>query len=420
MNTLCRATAPLLSLAAALLLPSAVLGGASAALLDPLNEQGIGTFSARVQVLAMERDWERTTPDMRAGSVTAAAKLGYRSPEWNRLQFGAQYVHSSVLAEDDNGAVAGSPAYWLSNSDYNDLTELFARVMLEGVGLAGSDLTVGRQVVNYDFLPTYEIRQKPQAIEAAVLRLRGLGDFSVDLGHIERFSAWPTRTGGTALRGDFVDVEEVIGVSYKTDGVQFLVVEYTGFENVLLRLYDYYGQDLYNNFGLRAAKTFVLSERDELMLSFHGGYQNDVGRMDTDGLGAIDVYALEGYVQWKRDSFSVLAGVLTIGGDMAMGENFYTPFRTSFVIDPTLMWETRQFIGETDSVFAKAVYAKGPWKLILLGVAADHSDNTHDEEVNFIGSYSFENGFYLTTKLAWGEMDGSEDTDIRLFAGFNF
>lgn len=395
----------------------AMAGEPSPDLILPPDAIDYGKISGKLQTLLMHRDIDGTG---HGTSATGAITLNYLSPELGGFTVGGQFIHSAQLHE--NGSVA-NPGYWLSNDDFTVFNEAWLAYDFGALGWNGAELKVGRQIINYDFAPTYNIRQKAQSFEAAILKCEPVQNLKIDLGHLERFSSWASREGGmgSTWRADFIDVAEAAGVPYHTNGFQFISAVYDPGGPWSFAAYDFYGQDLYNVFGAKAAYQHELGSAGTLTLRGHWANQQDVGRMDMDGLGPISSNIYELGVDWARNGLTLSTGAVIVNGD-----RYQTPFRTSFTIDTELLWYTDQFIGETNSAYLKAVYKTGNWLFYAMGVIDEHDDDTICREIDGVVKYKFNDDFYTSVKAGYGDRKYSHKSghphaiDIRWFLGWDF
>lgn len=392
--------------------------GQPTAYFDCLEKSGFGSFSGRIQTLLMHRDIEGTGDGT---SGTAAITLDYLSPEFHGFTLGGQFISSTRLFESGSVPSAG---YWLSNDDFNVLNEGYLAYDFDKLGWKDSSIKVGRQIVNYDFAPAYFIRQKAQSFESAILKLEPADGLCIDIGHLDRFSSWSSREGGVgaAPRADFVDVEQAAGVTYDTTGIQFISAVYDGCEPWSLAMYDFYGNDLYNVFGAKGSYKWELgSDAGALICRTHWANQQDVGRMDVDGLGSISSNVVELGVDWAREGLTLSAGAVVVNGD-----RFQIPFRTSFTIDTELLCYTDQFQGETNSGYLKGVYKTGNWLFYSMFVIDQHEDDTTCREIDGVVKYNFTDGFSTTVKAGYGDRKYSGDSghsdavDLRWFLAWTF
>lgn len=393
--------------------------GGGGSIFERWEETGYGRFSGKLQGLLMHRDIDGAG---HATSGTLAGTLNYRSPDWNGLYLGGQYIYSWLLFEDGCRKISG-PAYWLSNDEFGVLNEAHVGFDFGAIGLEGAELKVGRQVLNYDFAPTYNIRQKDQSYEGVVLTTTPCENFTLDLGWFRRFSSWASREGGPSTwRADFIDVEERVGVPYESNGFFFVSAGYSPCEEVQLGFYDFYGDELFNVSGLKGAWTFGCGPGD-VTLRGHWAHQRDVGRMDRDGLGNISSNAIELGGDYAIDGLTLSTGVVLIRGD-----DFQTPFRTSFTIDTELLWYTMQFEGDTSSAYLKGIYKWEDWMFYAMYVASDHRGGRLCQEIDVVVKYTFDCGVYTSVKAGYGDRrfpaamgkGRMNALDLRWFCGWTF
>lgn len=388
---------------------------------EDLESAGYGRFSGKLQSLLMHRDIDGAG---RGTSGTLAGTLSYRSPEWSGLFVGAQGVYSWLLFED-GGRVPSGPGYWLSNGEFAVLNEAYVGINFEAMGWKGVELRVGRQVLNYDFAPTYNIRQKDQSYEGVVLKTQPREDLTLDVGWFRRFSSWASREGGPSTwRADFIDVEERVGVPYDTNGFFFASAVYTPCEPLSIGVYDFYGDDMFNVFGVKGSYTWELGgDCGSLTFRGHWANQRDVGRMNRDGLGDIGSNVIETGLDYAIGGLTVSGGGVFIRGD-----DFQTPFRTSFTIDTELLWYTMQFEGGTNSGYLKGVWKWEDWVFYAMYVASEHRCGRVCQEIDVVVKRSFDCGLYTSVKAGYGGRRpaipaGAPKTnalDLRWFLGWEF
>jgi len=390
-------------------------------LFDTWEAEGYGRFSGKLQSLFMHRDYSDIG---HATSGTLAATLNYRTPDLGGFHLGAQYIYSGLLFESGCNDIA-CPAYFLSNDEFSVLNEAYLAFDLGAMGVPDTELKIGRQILNYDFAPAYNIRQKDQSYQAVVLKTAPCEGFSLDFGYFNRFSSWASRSGGPSTwRADFIGVEDRVGVPYDTSGFFFASAVCDGWKPWSFALYDFYGDDMFNVFGAKAAYTWDLGpDAGALTFRTHYANQQDAGRMERDGLGAIDSNILELAVDYSLRGLNLGTGTVLIRGD-----DFQTPFRTSFSIDTELLWYTMQFEGDTTSGFLKAVYKYDKWLFYALYVISDHEDDSLCQEIDGVVKYSFNDRLSTSFKAGYGDRQFPDrmkrtDThavDLRWFVGWTF
>ena len=230
------------------------------------------------------------------------------------------------------------------------------------------------------------------------------------------------------LTYEFVEVADLENVPYSTPGMQFLSASYTGLPRFALTLYDYYGHDLYNTMGLRTAYTIASGEawKTEFKAAYSG--QQDVGRFDSEGGGEVDSDVLDLAVLFTFHDLNVEPGYFKVFGD-GPENDYLTPFRTRFTVDPLLMWFARVFRGGSDSFYLKSTYQ---WRstsfycLYVLTQTADFIDGgALDQEVNLVVSHQWGPHWKVTGKAGYAVQGIKEEpdraqNDLRLFVTFLF
>ncbi len=399
-----------------------------ASFMEPVNELGIGTFSGKVQALFMRRNYDGED----ASSGTLAETLNYKSPQLGPLTLGLQYIRADRLFEGGGLEPPNGAAWTIHNSDFEVLNEAYINMNFGFLDLPKTDLTVGRQIAHYNFAPTYNCRQKPQAIQAAVLSSKDIiPGVSFELGHIEKFSSWTTRDGsGDAYRSSFNDVGDVIADSEgiatpDTHGMQFLTVSSDIIPRTDVTVYDLYGENLYNTFGAKANVSVFESEGLNVTWKNHYIMQKDVGDFPKE----LDAQTIESGLAFKKDNLMLQPGVMTVfGGD---GDNdLRHPLQSTLTWQYILDWYNRPNLEGSDSAYLKSTYTFGDTLLYALYFVTDHdratSGGAFDQELDIVVKHNVTERFYVTFKAAYGYRDnraGASDTsreDYRLFVGYKF
>ena len=418
-------------------------GVGAVALADPvadaigdLNEQGMGTVSGKVQLLWMGRiaDGDGTdAQELSANSATLGLTLGYKTPEFMGLSVGMQYVHVGELYEGgswDDPATTEGQANYVNNSGYSLLNELYVNLNLAELGLEGTSIKVGRQILNLDLAPAYAIRQKSQSYEAAVLSYSD-ECLSLALGHIERYSSW---TSNIVHEDSFLELDEAFGIPYGDNGLQFVSATYTGIQNLSLSAYDYYARDIVNTIGAKVAYTIAIDEQTSITPKFHAAGQRDVGKFDRETGGNIHSRVYDTSLVLKSGDLTIEPGFLAVPGD-ANENDFQTPFHTRYTVDYTLNWY--EPIGATniesgsDCYYLKATYALGKTKITAMYVQTEYEEQAGrnldgDKEIVLVVGRKLTDSISATVKLSHGRRDQTNNTadsrrnDMRLFLAYTF
>ncbi len=364
-------------------------------------------------VLVMGRDFGN---GVKGTSGSASVTLSSKSELSENLTFGFKSVLVENIFEDGKE----DAAYWLSNDKSLSIPEAYLRFKANLPGTDNTEFTVGRKEANYPFFPAYKVRHQAQAIEGVFANTTVNDRLTIDYGHIERYSAWPSRQdGASSLDTSFKKLGERIGHSDIGSGVQFVSTNWTG-KSVSLNAYDYYASELYNNAGLKFAYKLPGSNNEtSWTAAAHGIDQRGQSNGTLDGH---DAQSLELSLNYKLRNLNVNTGWTHISDSASL----LVPFRTSYVNDATLLWYTNQFEAGTDSFHIKAVYKMKPWVFASVFVHASHLDRRSEDELDLVVKRKMSEKLSLCVKAGYGKCVFDEEgshhrtaTDLRLFVDYN-
>jgi hypothetical protein len=401
--------------------------------LRPINELGIGTFSGKAQMLFMRRAWDNTTGrDEDAHATTMALTLDYRSPRYRGFQFGSEFIQVWEMLEGGSTADPRGAAQQLCNSDYTIMNNAFIEYRFDALELPKTRVRGGRQPLDLFYAPAYPIRQKKQAYTALVGSSKDLTDFDLSVGHIQRFSSWCSRDEGNVggLGWDFKNVGQVVGTKERTAGMQFFDAAYTGIPDAELGLWDFYGQDTFNTFGINGAYTFEPFESFFVVPKLAYSTQTDVGDFTSKTGREVDSDVLDVAAEFEYAGFNVEPGYFIVWGD-GEDNDYQLPFRSKFTIDPLLMWYPRRFKGGSESFYVKSTYRWRNTSFYVLYVRTQTADfvdgGSLDQEANLVVSQKIWEGLSATFKGGYGirdvDLPGAENpdqSDLRVFLTYEF
>ncbi len=380
---------------------------ASDSLLKPVNDLGYGTWSARLRALSMYRDYENA-PLGHAYSTTLGLQLGYESPEWAGLSFGAVYSYAEPLDASDS---SNNGKTLLSNGRINVLTEAWVKYRFESIGLTNTFVKAGRQVVNGEVFRTDEIRQKPRSLEAVLLTTKDIPDTTITIGHANRLSnVWDNESDWR-----FKDIEDTVGTTaYDTRGVSWIEGVYTGITNLEIAAYDAYAHDVANIAGGRAKYTLT----DITAVNGYYRHESDVGKgadHNSDMFGAS--------IEQKLGSVTLEPGVFSVHGDKLLFEESTTGI--NHPLGSSMMIYSSIFNGGADTVYLKATTKIGKTVLYVLYnyTWQDHNKTAYDgQELNVVVTQPIGDHLTVALKVGAGYRDGPDTfaTDSRLFVTYNF
>lgn len=348
-------------------------------------------------------------------SGSASVSISAKSALSSELALGLKGVLVQNIFEDGKE----DAAYWLSNDTSNSLTEAYLSYRTKRLGIEQAEFIAGRTEASYIFFPSYKVRHQAQAMEGVFANTKISDRASIDFGHIERFSSWPSRqNGSSSLDTSFKRIGERVGQSSTDSGVQFVSSEWNN-KGIKLNVYDYYANDLYNNAGLKFAYTLPSSDNHKKWtLSAHAIDQ----RGDRSGsLASHDSESLEINLRYQQDGFSLDTGWTQI----SRSGSLLVPFRTSYVNDATLLWYTNQFEAGTQTYHAKAVYSNKPWTLAAVLINSSHLDLRDESEIDLVAKRKMSEKLSLCLKAGYGKCVFDEAgkhhktaTDLRLFVDY--
>ncbi len=385
---------------------------ATESLLAPVNDLGYGTLSLRAQTISMYRDYE----DVGNGySTTLGLQLGYLSPVWQNLQLGFSYVYVDVL-HTAGGRFGEDGEGLLFNGRVNVLNELWGRYNLDAVGLAGTFVKVGRQVINGEVFRADEFRQKKRALEAALLTTSMIPNTVLTIGHAIRLSnVWDSDSNGRGLSWEYNDIEDVLGVNYNTDGVTWAEFVNTSIPDLEIAGYEAYAHDIANVAGVRAK--YQICE-GTAMLGYYR-HENDIGR----GAGRrSDMYGVA--VQQKIAEVTVEPGILSVSGDSLLFTELGTGI--NHPLGSSMMIYSGQFNGGADTVYLKATTTiRGTAFYALYNYTVHSRLNYTGQELNIVVSREIWDRLSVAIKVGVGyrDMEGADNTvgtDNRLFVTYTF
>jgi len=379
----------------------------SLSFIDSINSKGYGTFSGRIQLLGMYRDYEDTPNGDYGHATTLGAMLGYISPTWNGFTLGATYNYAGTLFDGGNSAL-------VLNDDIHLLNEAWVGYNAEAFGLDKTSLIVGRQIVNDQVFRKDDFRQKARGVEAAQLIVKEMENLTFSAGHAIRMSNWIA----AGDKWDYNDFGDVFKTGYDTDGVTWGEVAYTGLEGWDISIYDAYAWDVANLIGTRIQYD-VCDETSLIGLYRHEG---DVGKAETSNSDAWGIS-----LQQKVNEVTLETGYLSVHGSNMLFNEATTGF--NHALGSSMIICAAQY-----KEGAKTAYLKATTKInktVLYSLYnftwQDHSKTAYNgQELNFVGKQIISDNFAVGIKAGVGHRDGKTGasdktfTDGRVFMTYTF
>lgn len=383
--------------------------------LKPLNDQGYGTISGRIQSLSMYRDFDSKGANGANGAnSTVGVVLGYTTPEFAGFDAGVAYNYAGEIYENNASAI-------LANDEINLLNEGWVRYNFGSLSLSNTTATVGRKINNGEVFRADDFRQKSRAIQAVQLETKDIANTRLLVGHAGEMSNW-VQAGDHWKYQNFGDVFSIlpsVDITYDTDGVTWGEVVNSSMEKVEVALFDAYAWDVANLFGARAKVD--VAEKSSLL----GYYRNEtnVGRMDSRSSNAFGLS-----LQQKLGSFSLEPGYFGVRGDDLLFQELTTGI--NHALGASLELCSCQFAGGSDTAYLKAVTKIESTKTVLYALYnyTWHDDNRDfdGQELNVVIKQPLTENLTIAYKGGIGHRtmkDGSAsttDTDHRLFITYAF
>ena len=387
----------------------------SESILKPLNDQGYGTLSGRIQSLTMYRDFESANSD--GANSTIGIILGYTTPEYAGFDAGLAYNFADEIYENNNSAI-------LANDDINVLNEGWIRYRLEALNMANTSVTAGRKINNGEVFRADDFRQKSRSIEAVQLQSGDIPDTQATVGHAWKMSNW-INAGDKWKFNNFGDVFTLpprfdAVVPYDTDGVTWGEVVNRSVEKLEVALFDAYAWDVANLAGMRV-KLDVAKQS-----SLNGYYRNEasVGKMASRSSNA---YGLS--LQQKLGSVTLEPGYFGVRGDDLLFQELTTGI--NHPLGASMEICSCQFAGNTDTAYLKAVTTLERTRTTLYALYNatwhDHTNRPFDgQELNVVVKQPIAENLTAAFKGGVGYRDGKNNTpdttdiDLRLFITYAF
>lgn len=389
--------------------PSIAANSSSGGFLESINNKGYGTFSGRIQLLSMYRDYDNVPAGDYGHATTLGAMLGYKSPTWEGFTLGATYNYAGTLFDGGNTNL-------LLNDDIHLLNEAWISYQMGALGLDKTSFVVGRQIVNGEVFRKDDFRQKARGVEAAQLIVKEMEDYSFSAGHAIRMSNWIS----VGDRWDYNNFGDVFGPSfdYDTDGITWGEFSYIGVEGLNITIYDAYAWDVTNLIGTRIQYDIC----DESSVIGYYRHEGNVGKAETRNSDAWGIS-----LQQKVGSVTLEPGYFSVHGNGMLFNEATTGF--NHALGSSMMIYAGQYNGGAKTAYLKATTKIN--KTVLYGLYnytwQDHSKTQFNaQELNFVAKQIITDDFSVCVKAGVGyrnRKDGNDNTtasDARLFMTYTF
>ncbi|MEE9367874.1 MAG: hypothetical protein V3V05_03310 [Pontiella sp.] len=379
-------------------------------ILKPINDQGYGTISGRIQSLTMYRDFD--SKGANGANSTLGIVLGYTSPEIAGFDAGITYNYAGEIYDNNASAI-------LANDEVNILNEGWIRYNFGAVSFSNTTVMAGRKINNGEVFRADDFRQKARSLETVQLETSDLPSTRALVGHTGRMSNW-IQAGDHWEFQNYGDVFSPIdsGINYNTDGVTWGEAVNNSIDKLEIALYDAYAWDIANLIGTRIQ--WDASDSTSLV----GYYRNemDVGHNDAHESNAFGLS-----LKQKLGAFSLEPGYFGVRGDDLLFQELTTGINHALGASMELC--SCQFAGGSDTAYLKAVTKMKSTKTVLYAL---YNYTWHDkrpfdgQELNIIIKQPIVENLMIVYKggIGYRSMkDGTPhttDTDHRLFITYAF
>ena len=381
-------------------------------ILKPVNDQGYGTISGRIQSLTMYRDFESKSKN--GANSTLGIVLGYTTPEMAGFDAGLAYNYAGEIYENNSSAI-------LANDDINVLNEGWVRYNFGALSLSNTTVLAGRKINNGEVFRADDFRQKSRSIEAVQLETKDISSTRLLVGHAGKMSNWIDAKDYWKFN-NFGEVFSIVdkSITYDTEGVTWGEVVNSSVQSLEVDVYDAYAWDIANLIGTRVKWDVV--ENTALL----GYYRNE---SDT-GIGASrssNTYGLS--LQQKIRKLTLEPGFFSVQGDDLLFQELTTGINHTLGASMELC--SCQFAGNSDTAYLKAVTTLDSTKTTLYALYNftwhDYTNRAFDgQELNIVVKQPIAKNLTVAFKGGIGLRDGkngtpdSTDTDARLFITYTF
>lgn len=375
--------------------------------MKPVNDQGYGTISGRIQSLTMYRDFESANSGAGANDAnsTVGIILGYTSPELAGFDAGVAYNYAGEIYENNTSGI-------LANDEINVLNEGWVRYNFGALDLTNTTVLAGRKINNGEVFRADDFRQKSRSIETVQFETDDFQNNRFVAGHTIRLSNW-IQAGD---RADFNNYGDVFKTGYDTDGITWTEMVNTSVQGVEVALFDAYAWDVANLIGTRAK--WDITENSALLGYYR--HENDVGEAVNRNSEAFGLS-----LQQKLGAFTLEPGIFSVHGSNLRFQELTTGI--NHALGASMEICSCQFNGGADTAYLKAVTKVG--KTILYGLYnyTWHSKESFDgQELNIVIKQPVAENLTIAFKGGIGYRDqknggpNTTDTDARLFLTYTF
>jgi len=220
-----------------------------------------GKVSGQIRAFYIDREYQGSAgKNDHRNAQAIGGYLKFVTDDYKGLKFGtAFYTTNGFLLNSPKNDFTQNDMTLLGNNNesYTMLGEAFVEYKYENTGFKGGRVKYSSPMMGAD-----DARMLPNLFEAYMLTNTDLADTTISIAHVTKFAQGTfgrvygagllaATSGYSAVNSDPVDSGKFENMgSYafgeKSNGVTVASIEYKGIDNLKLRLYDYYADDVMN------------------------------------------------------------------------------------------------------------------------------------------------------------------------------
>lgn len=216
-----------------------------------------GKTSGQIRMFHIDREYQGSSGATTHRNATAiGGHLKFVSDDYNGLRFGTAFYTTNGLSLNQRD-VEDPSLLGANNESYSMLGEAFVEYKIANTNLKG-----GRLKYNSPMIGTDDARMLPNLVEAYSIQNTDIKGLTLGLAQVTKFaqgtfgrvygggllaatSGYSPVSSDPVHSGKFENMGSY-AVGKSTSGVTVASIEYKGIENLKLRLYDYYADDIMN------------------------------------------------------------------------------------------------------------------------------------------------------------------------------
>ncbi len=372
---------------------------------ESINQQGIGTFNANGRMLTINQtinssnDFEEATDFNRESATSVAFTLGYKSPVWKHFTFYLSYSQAATFQE------TSSDTDILENGTYGVLNTGGFKYHLKGLGFKEGTITLGRFLLDTEFMTDNQLRQKKQSYEGVFLNIPTLEHWSFKLGYLSKFSSWKSTTTNFKSIEAAYGIEGEEGATELYNGSQFFTeIRYLEPEKMDLILYYIQTTHKLHITGFSYLKHIfsIIDAQTHFAFKAKGIFQWGTHKKSL----ITSIGGLQAGVLLKRNSLIFETGIFTITGNQNKDENkIRAPFGPKLIISNPLLGTDSDYKEGNDSYYIESSYRFSNTKLYALYLHTNSYQSNHNE-IDLVVNQAFNKHINSSIKIGYLDQSG--------------